>query len=491
VLALLALAACSSPAPSDTDSWTFGDDSTAVDDSATNDDTGTLPPDDSDTPPDDSATIPGDFSITNLYADVNETIGSIIEVSWTQNEASTGYVAYRFEPALPTDDWMQSPTKKWDMGSHDEILLGIPYGSTVTWKVVSDPEGKEPEQSTADQTIDNDPLPSGCPEPSVTVSDRKGMDPSVRYLIGTNNEGASGLAAARFWAFIIDRDARVVWALRPPSQRMFFQIKPSYDGDELLVDYNSFWAIYDNGAKSQIARVKIDGSVIDVTDTPGLHHGFTETADHAYLWPAYQNHPVDEWLWEKDASGTQRAVFKCEDFHDSIGASENCGSNNVYWDEKTDSVYYSFFWSDTVVHLDRKSGEPIDWFGRLPGAYAFDPPESQFWLQHDAHLNADGTFMVSSHTTQDAYENVARVYTIDEKNETLHLEETFGEGDGVYGQYIGEAWKLPNGNFLQNYGTNGRVREGTADGTIVWDLQWAGNFLGRTLGLPDLYVFAP
>jgi len=492
VLVLFALFACtSSPSPGK-DPWTFGDDSTPpVDDSATNDDTST-PPDDSDTPPDDSTTIPGDFSITSLDASVNETIGSIIEVSWNQNEPTTGYVAYRFEPALPTDDWMQSPAKTWDAGSHDEILLGIPYGSTVTWKVVSDPDGDEPERSTADQTIDNDPLPTGCPVPSVLVSDRKGMDPSVRYLIGTNNEGASGLAYSRFWAFILDRDARVVWALRPPSSRMFFQIKPSYDGDELLVDYNSFWTIFDNGDASQIARVKIDGSVVDVTDTPGLHHGFTETADHAFLWPAYRNHPNDEWLLEKDASGDQRTVFKCADFHESIGASgEACGSNNVYWDPETDTVYYSFFWSDTVVHLDRETGEPIRWFGRLPGAYAFDPPDSQFWLQHGAHLNADGTFMVSSHTTQSAYENVARVYSIDEANETLVLEETFGEGDGIYGQYIGEAWKLPNGNFLQNYGTNGRVREGTTDGTIVWDLQWAGNFMGRTLGLSDLYVFAP
>jgi hypothetical protein len=99
--------------------------------------------------------------------------------------------------------------------------------------------------------------------------------------------------------------------------------------------------------------------------------------------------------------------------------------------------------------------------------------------------------MVSSHTTQAGGENVARVYIIDEPDERLFLKETFGEGDGVYGQYIGEAWKLPNGNFLQNYGTNGRVREGRSDGTIVWDLQWAGNFMGRTLGLPDLYVFAP
>ena len=489
MLVLFALIACTS---SDPDSRTSGDDSTPGDDSATNDDSST--PDDSDTPPDDSTPIPEDFSITNLDASVNETIGSIIEVRWNQNEPSTGYVAYRFEPSLPTDDWMQSPAKTWGIGSHDEILLGIPYGSTVTWKVVSDPDGDEPERSTTDQAIDNDTLPIDCPVPSVLVSDRKGMDPSVRYLLGTNNESSSGIGYSSFWAFILDRDARVVWARRAPSKRMFLQIQPSYDGTEILLDYNSYWAIFDNGEASSVARAKIDGSIVEEIDTPGLHHAFTETADHSILWAAYYQDPWDEWLLEKDASGTQRTVFKCEAWHDAIGADpdQGCGSNNVWWDPKTDTVYFSFFWSDTVLHLDRATGDPIRWFGRLPGSYTFEPADSQFWLQHNAHLNDDGTFMVSAHTSQfKPTENVARIYTIDDANEKLVLLETFGEGDDVYGRFIGEAWKLPNGNFLQNYGTGGRLREGKPDGTIVWDLVWEGTFMGRTTALSDLYAFAP
>ena len=271
------------------------------------------------------------------------------------------------------------------------------------------------------------------------------------------------------------------------------QIKPSYDGKEILLDYNSFWTVFDNGEDSQVARAKIDGSIVEEIDTPGLHHGFTETADHSILWAAYyRDHSYDEWLLEKDASGDQRTVFKCSEFHDAIGAADQgCGSNNVYWDPKTDTVYFSFFWSDTVVHLDRATGNAIRWFGRLPGAYTFSPPDSQFWLQHAAHLNDDGTLMVSSHTSEYAHENVARIYTINETEEKLELLQTFGEGDGVYGVYIGEAWLLPGGNFLQNYGTNGRVREGRPDGTIVWDLQWDGDFMGRTVGLSDLYAFAP
>jgi hypothetical protein len=43
-------------------------------------------------------------------------------------------------------------------------------------------------------------------------------------------------------------------------------------------------------------------------------------------------------------------------FHDAIGANEGCGSNNVYWDPKSDTIYWSFFWSDTVVQLDRETG---------------------------------------------------------------------------------------------------------------------------------------
>jgi len=485
VLALLVLASCT---PSDTSSRTFGDDSTPVTDSARDDDTST-PGDDSDTPTDDSCTTPDDFVISHLDASVNETIRSIIEVSWEQNGPSTGHIAYRFEPAEPTDDWMVSPTKSFAKGEHEELLLGLPYGSTVTWKIVADPDGDEAERTTADQTISNDPLPPGCPAPFVRSSDPKGMDPNVHYLLGSIDQP---FGSPYFWAFIVDRQGRVVWAQRAPADRMFLQIQPSYDGDELLVDYNSFWAIFDNGDASQIARTKIDGSVVEVIDTPGLYHGFTETADHSILWAAYEDDPNDEWLLEKDASGNQRTVFECDEFHDSIGANEGCGSNNVYWDPNSDTIYWSFFWSDTVVQLDRETGEAIRWFGRLPGSYAFDPVDSQFWWQHAAHLNDDGTLMVSSHTSEYAHENVARIYTIDDSEQKLVLLQTFGEGDGVYGENIGEAWLLPGGNVLQNYGSTARVREGTPDGTIVWDLEWMGSdFLGRTLGLSDLYAFAP
>ena len=32
---------------------------------------------------------------------------------------------FEAEPALPTDDWMQSPTKTWTVGSHGEMLAAI------------------------------------------------------------------------------------------------------------------------------------------------------------------------------------------------------------------------------------------------------------------------------------------------------------------------------------------------------------------------------
>ena len=42
-----------------------------------------------------------------------------------------------------------------------------------------------------------------------------------------------------------------------------------------------------------------------------------------------------------------------------------------------------------------------------------------------------------------------------------------GVGEGVYGSELGEAWRLPGNNVLNNYGSGARMREVTPDGQVV------------------------
>jgi hypothetical protein len=86
---------------------------------------------------------------------------------------------------------------------------------------------------------------------------------------------------------------------------------------------------------------------------------------------------------------------------------------------------------------------------------------------------------------------VVREYAVDEATQTLQEVWSFGTGQGVYGDTLGEAWRLPAGNTLHNYGSEPRVREITPDGVVVWDIVWPDYpHIGRStpLDLSQLYA---
>jgi hypothetical protein len=292
-----------------------------------------------------------------------------------------------------------------------------------------------------------------------------------------------------WWTFIIDREARVVWARETQRLRVTMHPHPSYDETSFLIAENSYWATCD-GDDGEIVRMKIDGTIEDTYATPGLHHPFTETADGALLWAAYDGR--DDSIEELSADGSRRTIFSCDDWHDDENFRESCGSNTIFWHEPTDSILFSFFYTDTIVHLDRQNGEVFKWFGELDGSWDFDPPSSQFWYQHGAQFLDDGHLLVSTHVSRNGNETVVREYELDESAETLREVWNFGVGEGVWGAQMGEAYRLPNGNTLHNYGTDARVREATPDREVVWEVDWSdSSYIGRTTPIGDLYQFAP
>src|SRR5678815_4853643 len=102
---------------------------------------------------------------------------------------------------------------------------------------------------------------------------------------------------------------------------------PSYDGKDILVDYDSFWGSFDGGAASQVARFDIEGTELERYDTPGLAHPFAELPDGSIIWGAIEGF-TGESLQKLDPYGVQTELFDCEGYLDSIHVgSPNCGSN--------------------------------------------------------------------------------------------------------------------------------------------------------------------
>jgi len=421
----------------------------------------------------------GDLSdhVTGVTATIHDELGSVVVVSWEQLDERSGWVEYSFDAG----EWLTSPELELASGDQEQILLGIPYGTDVSLRLVNSLD--EGPVASTEVSIATDRLPGSISSPTMISADTEQYDPDTPYL----------LVALWDWTVVVDREGRVVWALEVPAFRGAMQSQPSYDHSTLLIDHGSFWAIFDGGEASQVIRVKIDGTVLQTYDTPGLHHPFTEIADGSIVWSAIDG--GNETLEKLTPAGEQQRIASCHALLGSYGDKGYCGSNTIRWRESTDSFLYSLYSHDTVFEVDHATGQALRSFGHHDDAWDFDPPSSAFWWQHGGHYTEAGTLITSSYRADEDDELVVREYELDEQTRTLTEIWSFGEGQGIHAETMGEVHRLPGGNTLHNYGSGARLREVTPEGEVVWDLNWDGldadGELGRSTPLEDLYAFAP
>ncbi len=446
--------------------------------------------------PDDSAgDTPTDTGIDTVTWELHHEIESLIYVRWDQPVPATARVEFR---RADTEDWLETPVQELESGQAEFLLLGIPYDTEFVFRVVIDRGAGE--HILEEQSGSTGPLPDNLPLPTVQISDPAQYEPSGAYLMSSVNLNIGGWVGGLFWKFIIDRDGNVVWAHQTSDYLWTTYMMPSRDGQDILWDQYTFWALWDNGDRSLVHRMKIDGTVTHTYETPGGHHAYAELPDQSIIWGAAVDWST-EIVRRVDLDGTSTTVWDCRDFHDELGVKEGCMSNTINYDEDSDSFLISFYTTNTVVDIDLSSGETIRWFGTHLDGYGFDPDTSAFAWQHGAHWLEPNRLLLSTHRTdvdEKELETVCREYVVDDDTQTLTNVWSFGEGEGLHAHTAGEAWRLDNGNTLHNYGSWGVIREVTPKGEIAWEVDWRSDvpdvldrLIGRSHFISDLYAFAP
>lgn len=436
---------------------------------------------------------PGHPPVEAATAALHAEFRSVVEVRWTQAETADTWVEYRFAD----EDWRASPRRAVEPGAASALLLGIPYDEEVRWRIAAD-LGQGPVYGE-DATLRTEPLPEGVPVAVSATGDPDRWEPTLRWLFLSLSErpreGDYGLLQP-WWVLVVDRQGRVVWARRTPTDAVSLHPRVAADGGSLLVDESTFWGSFDEGRGSRIHRMYLDGTVAETFETPGLHHPFTDTPDGALLWNAYAG--GDETIEERAPDGTVRTVWDCGDSLAALGASGDCGSNTLAWDEPTGQLLFSSYALGTVFAVDRARGATLRTYGQLQGSWAMNPADANFWWQHGVHYTGEGTLLVSTWQSASGEGTVVREYALDEAASTLHEVWNLGVGDHVFGEFMGEPWRLPGGNTLHNTGSLPRLREATPTGEIVWDLDWSQRegrpddaWLGRSTPLADLYALLP
>ncbi len=425
------------------------------------------------------AVEPGDLSgrVDDINATIHDEHGSIVVVSWEQLSAAEGWVEY----SADGETWTSSPACDFAEGQREQLLLGIPYDGDVSLRLVQ--TGSEGTATSDTAAISTDKLPSGIPEAELLSADPQRYDADRPWI----------LAGVYDWTVILDRQGQVVWAVETPMLRATLQPQPSWDGTDLLIDHGSYWFLFDGGKRSQVQRMKIDGSVVGIYDTYGLLHPFTELPDGSIVWAAMDGN--DETLQRLSSDGSQERIASCRALLGSYGEKEYCGSNTIRYSHERDSFLWSLYSHDSIIEADAATGQVLRIFGQVDGAWAFEPPESAFWWQHGSYNTDEGSLLTSSYVAEENDELVVREYALDEDTKTLRQIWSYRGDEAVHGETMGEAWRQPNGNTLHNYGEGQRLREVTPDGEVVWDVDFCGGGLlwelGRSTPIEDLYAFLP
>lgn len=296
------------------------------------------------------------------------------------------------------------------------------------------------------------------------------------------------------------------------------QPRVSRGGTSFLIDHSSYFAdVSSQGRYSEVVELKIDGSVVQVWDTPGQHHPFVDLPDGSLAYARYDFGVFrDDRIEIIRPSGAVETLFSCREFVAGHALPlADCGSNTTHYDPTRDTFLFSMFTFDSVFEIGASNGEvrrlvgtlglsPFPAFTGLP-EWTFEPAESRFHYQHNPVWTDEGTLLLSTHRGAEDTELVVREYEVDEVARVFRQVWSFGEGEGLPGCQMGEAHRLDGGNTLHNHGTFAVLREVTREGEVVWDARWEdreyscyggpstpGHQILRSTPVgSDLYRFAP
>ena len=412
-------------------------------------------------------------ALSNLSWELDPDQGAFVWVHWTQGTAGDVTVEYEVDKG----EWRQAPTFAGQAGDNSQLIVGIPYEHTASWRVTAGSE-------TVDgDTITTADLPGRLPLGQVTVDDEANQLDTGNFFLTSINEDAVGWSGGTYWAFIIDRDARVVWYQRTPNNHWTLYVQVAQSGDHLLIDEATYWASFGEGHDGQVHMTYLD-QYIDSIPTPGLHHAFIQKPDGTLTWGS-QAHGSGESLVERDpATGQETVVWQCPGSWFSWG---QCESNSMFWDEDRQTYLYSFYTNNTMSELDPTTGQNIWWAGEEPGGYRFIPADSQFIWQHGITWTPQDTLLVSTESGLSPNSTMLREYIVDEAAGTLT--EIWNFDSGVDAHTNGDARRLANGNTLHVVGSGSQIIEVDANAEPVWRVQFTyDKLMGRGQFIEDLYT---
>src|SRR5262245_7823058 len=436
------------------------------------------------------ATGNGDDYVSNVQVTVHATTKTILVVTWTQLKAAD---TTSLEFSFAGSSVMKSRALPGATGSHRDVVLGVPGSTPVTLRIVSRVGGVD--YKTKDYQGTTGAGPSGMPKSVVMNYDPTRASPD-RYLFGAVEDSAGGCTDGTcyyhytFWLYIMDRQGRIVWYLADATSNTISAFpRVARDGEYIVFEKRPA----SGSGMPVVVKMSLDGAYMATVQTPGLSDCFDITTDGSILYDTSAD------VKEINKAGVSRTVWSCRT---AFGASYNCYSNTINWNPADDSILFSMPDPNTVIQIDRKTGNIIGQYGERTGSYTFSPTTWQFGFQHFPNITPAGTLIVSTHlpgfgmheTPAGANQHAFAEFEIDRTNKRLVEKWSFTGQE--WPRAKGMAIRLSNGNTLGNFGEGGVIREITPDKQTVFyvkfDVATGSDFFNKmvcnNVFVDDLYA---
>lgn len=361
-----------------------------------------------------------------------------------------------------------------DEPTRPTLLLGMAESTLYHYRVVVR-TGKA-ECETSDRTILTGPAPNDLRRPVVSSGSSKKKRASGFIVNGTYQGG---------WLYIIDERGEIVWFHESPFNDPT-RVRFSWDGRFIWTRDGNPHAQFSAG---KIARIALDGTSIDVADVPGSHHDLTVLPDGsiAYLKLLGEESCDGVFLHEPGSFdfSSDRLLFDLgQAFQLSSGQlGKKCHANSLHYHHFDHSITVGDLKNDAYVKISLNGN--LLWI--LGGANSYFEGQGAIWSrQHGHHLVAPDRLLFFNNRAVGMDSRITEV-TLDLETMSATFGRFFYETKGVSSQFLGDVQRLPNGNTLVTYSSQGLTHEVDSTGELIQSIQLPGSTAGYTEFRSSLY----
>lgn len=394
-----------------------------------------------------------------VAATVSDTVSTVVSVSWSTTEESTGFVEYG-----PTEAYGYATPTDPAATEHTVALLGLTAETEVHYRLVADRGAGESVGS--DQVIVTGSLPSSLPGLIVTSND-DALSPAFTLFPFYDPIGHSSTV------FILNAAGSIVWYLQLDG--IVFQTVRSADGRSVVVVDEQ-----DDDALSTLDVVPLDGGEAVYLSAPGAHHDVISLPeDQGYAFIATLLRDVDglevagDILNEVTPAGDITELWNA---FDEMEVVENNGwaqspadwthANGVAYDVDQDLYLLSLYRQEVILGIERTSRETL-WTLGATGDYTF-VGDVGFAPQHAPEFTDGGLVLFDNAYQSPASRVVA--YTLDETAMTATLDWSLSSPYGESVVVMGSGAALPGGGVMSTWGEACHVLTTNEAGAVVRDV---------------------